>query len=258
MWLDMGDGLYPDILFHFTDKKALQGILSETFIPSYSKEKIERKTGRGVEYGVPMVSFCDLRLSELKNHMGRYGEYGIGMTKEWANRSGLNPVLYLNEKSDITNTYISAIGDFFEKMWYDKDASLYDKFRDVYESFVDLYCYMKNYESILDRRGRAPESYRFANEREWRYVPFLVGRDKRIVSVKDLDNKRVRCDLNSYLYDYKLSFHADDIKYLIVKDENEIEEMIRYLEHTKKHYDQMTRRRLASRILTAEQIRRDV
>ena len=90
--MDNQDRLYPEILFHFTTKESLYEILNSTFKVSYAREKIiGPKLKR--EFGVPMVSFCDLRLSELKAHINKYGNYGIGLTKEWANRNGLNPVM---------------------------------------------------------------------------------------------------------------------------------------------------------------------
>jgi len=68
--------LDPDILFHFTTKKGLYGILKATFSISYAREKIIG-VGKPTEFAVPMVSFCDLKLSELKAHMDKYGTYGI-------------------------------------------------------------------------------------------------------------------------------------------------------------------------------------
>lgn len=74
--------LYPDILFHFTKKQNLYDILSDTFKVSYARERI-LGGDRIKEFAIPMVSFSDLRLSELKENIGTYGKYGIGMTKEW-------------------------------------------------------------------------------------------------------------------------------------------------------------------------------
>ncbi|MBK9465826.1 MAG: hypothetical protein IPN56_13800 [Chitinophagaceae bacterium] len=59
-----------------------------------------------------MVSFSDLRLSELKDNIGTYGKFGIGMTKEWAINKGLNPVMYASKESLFTEKFISGIEDF--------------------------------------------------------------------------------------------------------------------------------------------------
>lgn len=75
--------LYPDILFHFTSRDGLYGILENSFKISYARERIVGKS-KSTEFAVPMVSFCDLRLSELKDHMSKYGSYGIGLSKSWA------------------------------------------------------------------------------------------------------------------------------------------------------------------------------
>ncbi|MCG6211981.1 abortive infection system antitoxin AbiGi family protein, partial [Vibrio furnissii] len=101
--------LYPDILFHFTrEKESLFNILNSTFRVSYAREKIEGvDTVR--EFAVPMVSFCDLKLPELKVHMGKYGKYGIGLTKEWANRNGLNSVMYINKHCPFTDNFNQSL-----------------------------------------------------------------------------------------------------------------------------------------------------
>lgn len=88
------DSLYPDILFHFTKKENLFKILESAFNVSYAREIIIGKSSER-EFAIPMVSFCDLRLTELKSHMIKYGSYGIGLTKQWANANGLNPVMYI-------------------------------------------------------------------------------------------------------------------------------------------------------------------
>lgn len=81
------NGPYPDILFHFTSGSGLRGILKEGFQPSYALEKIVAQSQER-NFAVPMVSFCDLRLSELPFHMKKYGRFGIGLTKVWAKKMG--------------------------------------------------------------------------------------------------------------------------------------------------------------------------
>ena len=98
--------LYPNILFHFTSKKPLYDILSSTFKVSYARERI-LGGNRIKEFAVPMVSFSDLRLSELKDNIGTYGKFGIGLTKEWAINNGLwfNPLLIGQTTINIYNEH---------------------------------------------------------------------------------------------------------------------------------------------------------
>ncbi len=81
--------LHPSILFHFTKSfDNLKAILLEAFKPSYANETIRGKKKDGSEFvkefAVPIASFCDLRVSELQEHIENYGSFGIGLTKEWA------------------------------------------------------------------------------------------------------------------------------------------------------------------------------
>ena len=244
--------LYPDILFHFTVRNALWGILKNTFSVSYSDEKIVGKR-QSIDLSIPMVSFCDLRLSELKVHMEKYGDYGIGLTKEWANKQGLNPVFYVNRHSPFT---LELIKDIKEQQ---KEIELVSN---VIESngtgcsstgLLNTYQFMKNYEGDLVRRsGATTRNYRFADEREWRYV---LPQGKNLLMH---DTPSLKRNLNKLVDNCTLGFEPEDIKYLIVKTDKEIEPLIHHLENVKNRFDKKTRMRLASRILTAEQINRDV
>ncbi len=48
-----------------------------------------------------MVCFCDIPLSRISDHVNFYGQYGLGMTREWATANGLNPILYLAGENSI-------------------------------------------------------------------------------------------------------------------------------------------------------------
>ena len=94
-------GLSSNSIIHFTsEKENLKSILKSNFRPFYCREEIIIDN-RPMTYAAPMVSFCDIPLSEIKSHINKYGAYGLGLTKEWAERNRLNPVLYFEKKIHI-------------------------------------------------------------------------------------------------------------------------------------------------------------
>lgn len=204
-----------------------------------------------------MVSFCDLRLSELKGHMGNYGCYGIGLTKKWANNKGLNPVLYMNKYSSVTNNFLKGIDGLRDHIYYGKNDDLIDS--DVYPNIINIFRYTKNYQGDLERLGKKTiKNFRFADEREWRYVPsFESVSPQFVVGTKD-ELSAMKPRLNAECIDHRLTFTPDDIRYLVIKNEEERLELLDHLELVKRVFDDNTRRRLASRILTADQIHNDV
>eukprot|EP01038_Epipyxis_sp_PR26KG_P018728 gene18728-26488_t len=165
--------LYPDILFHFTTKENLETILSKTFKVSYAREHIHGGRKKK-EFAIPMVSFSDLRLSELKQNIGTYGKFGIGMTKEWAISNGLNPVMYASKESLFTEKFISGIEDLFKLVAKSNDTT--GIFEKAYNNTINTLRYIKNYKGDLIRPDKpTKKNYVFANEREWRYVPPISG-----------------------------------------------------------------------------------
>jgi hypothetical protein len=251
--------LSPDILFHFTNKKSLFKILESDFKVSYAREKIiGQKQFR--EYAAPMVSFCDLRVSELKEHMNKYGKYGIGLTKKWANANGLNPVVYVNRYSPFIDGFITGLDEMEFQLIYNSNERNSEKMNNGLIKLSDTYRYLKNYEGELKREGKkVVDNYRFANEREWRYVPPIATSDIHpLIPIDIIKTKEQKKFLNETIEHKRLSYKPDDIRYLIVNTDNEITELIAHLHKSKNVYESHIIDRLASRILTAEQIENDV
>lgn len=250
--------LYPEILFHFTSIEALFGILHTTFSVSYAREKIQGKKGVR-EFGVPMISFCDLRLSELKEHMSKYGEYGIGLNKEWANRNGLNPVWYVSKSCDFADNFSDALDEIYRHLDTLSEPGQHKKLSDSYMKVIDTYRYIKNYEGELKRAGNVTENYRFADEREWRFVPPLTTADVLpFVPITRIRTQKQKADYNQKISNVKLRFRPDDIKYLIVESESDITDLIQHLRSVKNRFSEPDIDRLSSRVLTSEQIHNDV
>ncbi|BBB62012.1 hypothetical protein UNDKW_3739 [Undibacterium sp. KW1] len=252
------NGKYPSILFHFTrQQSSLQGILQETFKPSMARERIETDI-EVKEFAVPMISFCDLRLSELRHHMDKYGHFGIGMSKEWAMREGLNPVSYVNPKSEFTNHLIDGIKELFDildKANWPNDLSMLDT---TYMKIFNVQRYIKNYKGNLIRGGQDRGIYTFADEREWRYVlPLFTKLLFPVVPISMIDTPEKKAAWNEQISSHKLGFKAADIKYLIVKKESNAARLREYI-HKLKNYETGEKDHMLARIVTADQIFSDM
>lgn len=248
--------LYPNILFHFTTKKSLETILTSTFKISYARERIIGGN-QTKEFAVPMVSFSDLRLSELKNNIGTYGKFGIGLTKDWAINNGLNPVMYASQSSLFTENFMNGIEDFFRLVNNLNDTS--GRYETAYNNTINTLRYIKNYKGDLIRPGKETVlDYVFANEREWRYVPPITEAILPFVPIEKIKTSQQKSAFNKKVSHLRLNFQPDDIKYLIVEKDSDINALITHLRHAKSRFSNEIIDRLASRILTYEQIEKDV
>jgi len=191
--------------------------------------------------------------------MSKYGNYGIGLSKAWANQEGLNPVFYVNKYCSFTSNLIAAIERMHNQLDRIQDPSDYASASAAYMDILNTYRYIKNYEGDLKRRsGKTTRNYRFADEREWRYVPPLDATPFTFLPHDRLTTDNGKATANGRIDHLRLNFEPDDIKYLIVERDDERLDLIQHLEAVKGRFDDGTRRHLASRILTAEQINTDV
>jgi hypothetical protein len=246
-------GLSSNSIIHFTKtSKALKGILEDNFRLAYCLEQIEIG-GHSIEFAVPMVSFCDIPLSEIKSHINKYGKYGIGLTKEWAQNKKLNPVLYIDNKSSLSYSYLTIYKEYIIN--FKKTSDILDKKE---KSIVDILRYIKNYQNKLVRGRKTFKEYRFSDEREWRYLidfnepaNFILAKEVYTTKVqKEIANKNIR--------KYRLEFTPNDIKYIIIQRDSEISEFLDVLEYSKGNkYSYNDVKRLMTRIITTEQIMED-
>lgn len=252
---------YPSTLFHFTnDKQALISILDGSFKLSHAKERIKGPSAEA-KFGAPMVSFCDLRLSELRTHMKHYGYYGLGMSKAWARKKGLNTVYYVSDQSSATDNFIKGINFLFDHRGT-VSVSHTSAFNEHYMNLLNMYRFMKNYEG--DNKKLKVKRFRFADEREWRFVP-PIGTDFSNLKMRpfrswdELDTSEKKRLANNVFDDVRLRFKPRDISYIIVKSEGERDEIIEHVFNAKSGaHGVKERKRLASRILTSKQIKDDV
>ena len=240
-------GLSSNSLIHLTKtSEAIVGILQDNFRIKYCIEHINTPKG-SFNAAFPMVSFCDIPLSEIKNHIKKYGSYGIGLKKEWAKRNGLNPVIYFDNSSTLSGQFRES----FEMLLKDKKRS---ELNDNEIAIFDLARYMKNYQEKLNRNGVVEENYRFSDEREWRYVP-NYKEVAAFLPIEAYDTIEKKEKANKPLDKLRLYFEPNDISYIIIENENEISEFIDILRKSKaKKYSMDDVERLMTRMITTEQI----
>lgn len=226
-------------VFHFTeDLNTVKSILITHFQIKYCLETIETKSAE-IDYAVPMSSFCDIPLSQVISHIDKYGGYGIGLHKRWAKRKGLNPVLYLEKNSNILN-----------------DVLIREKFENNSRLIQEFLRYTKNYEGKLVRGGEIiQKSYRYFDEREWRFCPNQKQISENEMIIHDTRYYREnKSNINERVSNIKLTFTTNDLSYLIVKDDDDIIELINFLEQS---FNSKEVKMLTSKILTSKQIRSD-
>ena len=245
-------GLSPSTLFHFTSKPGLNGILKDNFKIKYCLEEIDNDE-KPVEIAIPMVSFCDIKISEITDHIEKYGYYGIGLSKEWAFEKNLNPVLYMNSRSSLCSNILSTI----RKLRTNPNVELGD-----YLSLSNLIRYSKIYEGKLTRKRETIDNYRFADEREWRFVPEIENTNTPKfmpwLGKEDYDTDSKKRTANAKLRSERLYFNANQILYIIVKKEEEINEIINHIRNVKgMNYTMGEIDRLTTRILSCERILND-
>lgn len=213
-------GLSSNILWHQSNKDALCEILkTNKFYYSYARELIP---GIDKEVAFPMISLCDIPLSEIGEYLEKYGGYSIGVSREWGTKNGFNPVWYCEKESRIA-TILSQ--NFVDEIINKKkgNAKLID---------LHVFSYVKYVEGKLIEHNY--ENYRFYDEREFRTVysfsdllkakvpPTLNGKDA-IDKYKDEHGGKKFVYIGDSIP--AKSFTWGDIKYIIVKKDSEVTEI---------------------------------
>jgi hypothetical protein len=151
----------------------------------------------------------------------------------------------------------------YEKLisWYRKNYNeeaqdpVSKKFRELFSDFL---MFTKPYSGIMTRNGRNMRT-RFYDEREWRWIPRITNKSVWThLDIELFNDENFRNEATDLLVaNHKLHFQPEDINYLIIRTENEIDDFIRSLEQIKNRFDSSTIKKLTSRIITKEQIMSD-
>lgn len=217
-------------VFHYTKTfENIIGILTNDFKPQYGIEDVLGSVFGfdDKEIAVQMVCFCDIPLSQIKRHSLKYGNYAIGLSKDWAIRNKINPLVYVYRGSGFTEYFIDGL----------VEANKTDKHIDsILDSLIGSVQYLKPYEGKIWNKGERDERLvRFYDEREWRYIP--IGSQPLFLNIEQANKELgipVRSGVPFSLSDipesdktkHRLSFTPDDIRFIIVQKESELHKMV--------------------------------
>lgn len=159
------------------------------------------------------------KLEQGSTHTDFYGNYGIAFSKSWAHEQNLQPVQYINPKSDFTLQF----KDVFECILAKNDID------DLIVS--DIILRLAYFKPLFGKMSRSVEGKdiiflkNFYDECEWRFVPKEDVLEKYNVSslIFDEETKKYANKISDRLAEEKykdlwLNFEFQDIRYLIVPD----------------------------------------
>jgi hypothetical protein len=239
-------GPKSDNLFHFTKSvDHLKGILQIGFLPRYCLED----TGYlSIDYiGYPMICFCDIPISRIGDHTAFYGDYGLGMTKEWGIRNNLAPLLYTPASGALTDlaTYLYKVD------MKDADGKNTAEQNELNKHFFRIIPMIKPVSGNMVVGGTIVEKD-FHQENEWRFVP----QNYRLVFKDKFDEDREK--LNASVAEEKLSFLPSDVKYIFVKSDAEIPAIFDFIQNNLGHFPLNEIKILSSRIVSLETLSLDM
>lgn len=230
------------------------GILASNFRTNFVKERMALENVPFWDYWMPMICFCDIPLHLISDHIKAYGQYGIGMSREWAIGSRLNPVFYYQAKSLLfCELNLMMTFQHEDNMDLLKQRIVLESTRNIYLKSRYIWQYYKpwfGYDFKLSK-----ERY-FYDEREWRYVPVAQVGFEAIYNDKDFE--AIKGDCYKKLVDPYLLFEPKDINYIVLEKEAERYEIIQKIRSIKDKYCYRDVETLISKIITVEQIENDV
>lgn len=239
-------------LFHFTKEESLISILkSQSFIPSYCRERFKGVIPSGSYYAkclIPMVSFCDLTLTQVGvKHVRQFGKFGIGLKKEWGESRKVSPVLYVHNNSNSAHQ-INSVFNEVKKL----NKGFQTRYVNLNEEMLRLFMFLKPYRSYYQKDRKQKKYITHYNEKEWRYVP--NSNELKIIPFGDsegIDHMR-RLIKNS---SENLFFNYSDIKYLIVDSDKSIDDFVKEIRKLKT--TPASKNQLITKIITLNEIDED-
>lgn len=161
----------------------------------------------------PMVSLCDLPLSEFDAGKWAYGNYALGFSRKWGIVKGFNPVCYCIKDSE-----------YFVNQVFNLEKAFNSGNLDLIENAIYPFVYMKLVEGPLLKRHFV--NYRFYDEKEIRLVPTgeEIAEDPYFLDDAKYNQYKQK-NGSSVLGTLGVSFEYTDLKYIIVDSDSNRKEV---------------------------------
>jgi hypothetical protein len=199
-------------------------------------------------FAAPLVCFCDLPLSLIRKHISEYGDYGIGLTKQWGIKNGLSPIIYTHKTAQ-TWPPILRLSANAEK----------NNDKTVANDLMRLAAYTKPISGAAWRNNVVEPKVHFYDEREWRYVPVVRGGEPLFLRRGGYTNAHKTNTLNKRLKaKYALPIHPDDVQYLIVPDDKQERHVLSLAKYIKGLYGHNNAVLVTTTIMSFDCIQEDV
>lgn len=247
--------LHANSVFHFTSQEGLLGILKSNFLPKHSKERFTFDQGNW-DYWIPMVCFCDIPLSLISDHIDEYGNYGIGMKREWVHKSRLNPVFYYQADSD----YHKQFNEMMSLIHLDVKGTIENNIevKSLADARLKSRYLFHYYKPCHGHDFKIEQDKWFYDEREWRYVPYVEGEIDLISNDNNGEFLHHREKMNQCFEKNSLLFEPKDVSYIILQNEEERWEFCEKIRRMKSKYSYEDVEILTTKIITVEQIKNDM
>lgn len=232
-------------LYHFTkDIEIVLSIIKNGFYPRVTKEDMNflMKKHKHSYIGTPMVCFTDIPIDHLEEHTNQYGNYGIGMNKKWGIKSGLNPILYIVDDSDLNKAILNLQSFIIRQNMYNENNLM-----EVGNLFWSMAGYFKRY---MEKESVKP----YYDEREWRYlVPFSEGEYTYRLINNDLTDERIKKLNLEVQYKFPLKFVLDDIDCIIIPNEEDTD-IIKYKIYNDSDLNEEEKEIISNKLKTKEEL----
>lgn len=179
----------------------------------------------------PMTCFCDILFSKVSIHMSRYGEYGIGLDKQAVLKHyRIQPIHYMNERSPLSDDFRKAFLTF-----YNSSEKVAEKDEILLDYLISTLMYMKPIWGQEKNKDGNLEICVYQDECEWRYIPSDHFPEElgSIILPQSRTTERARELYSEALKKHRecwLRFDWDDVRYLIVPDEEAASNTIHTIE----------------------------